>query len=221
MAVFYIVVGLNIWVFEGNILETGYATLDSYFQLAPWVLMFLVPAISMRSFSDEFHSGTYELLATKPITDVQIVLGKYLAIVALWTITFLPTLLYFFTIINLDLAAASMDIGATIGSYIGLYLLGCVYVAVCILASALTTSQVVAFFIGVLLCYLLYDASYRISLLPVFSGKWDYIIQNLGLSAHYEGISRGVIDFRDLFYFLAIIAIGLLFTKTIVESRKW
>ncbi len=221
MAVFYIVIGLNIWVFEGNILEAGYATLDSYFQLAPWVLMFLIPAISMRSFSDELQSGTYELLATKPITDMQIVMGKYLAVVTLWTITFLPTLLYFFTIINLDTEGASIDEGATIGSYMGLYLLGCVYIAVSILASALTTSQVVAFFVGVLLCYLLYDASFRLSMLPVFSGKWDYIIQNIGLSAHYEGISRGVVDFRDLFYFAAIIAIGLLLTKTIVESRKW
>lgn len=221
MAVFYIVVGLNIWVFDGNILEAGYATLESYFLLAPWVLMFLIPAISMKSFSEEFLSGTYELLATKPITDAQIVIGKYLAVVTLWTITFLPTGLYYFTLSRLDIDGATIDSGVTIGSYIGLYLLGCVFIAVSLLASALTTSQVVAFFIGVLLCYLLYDASYRISLLPIFSGKWDYIIQNLGLSAHYEGISRGVVDFRDLFYFIAIIAIGLLLTKTIVESRKW
>jgi ABC-2 type transport system permease protein len=221
MFIFYIVVGLNIWVFEGNIFDSGYATLDSYFQLAPWILLFLIPAITMRSFSDELQSGTYELLATKPITDTQIVLGKYFANVTLWLFTYLPTLIYYFTISSLDLSGANIDSGATWGSFIGLFFLGCVFIALSLLASAITKSQVVAFFGGVFFCYLLYDAFNRISLLQIFLGKWDYIIQNIGLGAHYDAISRGVVDFRDVFYFLTVIIIANLLTKTIVESRKW
>jgi ABC-2 type transport system permease protein len=221
MGVFLLVVGLNVWVFQGNILESGYATLDSFFGITPWVLIFLIPAITMRSMSDEYSAGTIETLATKPVTDVQIISGKYLAALALWTFTFIPTLLYFLCIAMLDVESNGIDSGATIGSYIGLFLLGAVFTAIGLFASSLSNNQIVAFLLGVLLCYMLYDAFYRISTLPFIVGKADYWIQYLGLDAHYDAISRGVVDTRDVLYFLSVIVVFLGFTKIALERRKW
>ena len=221
MSVFFIVLALNLFIFEGNILDSNYATLDTFFTLAPWILIFLIPAITMRTFADEKQNGTIEFLATKPITDFQIVIGKYLAALILWFLTFLPTLIYFICVKKLSLENAPIDSGATIGSYIGLFFLGAVFVGIGIFSSAITNNQIVAFLVGVFLCYLMYDAFFRLSSLPIFEGRLDYIIQSIGLNAHYDSISRGVVDTRDIIYFLSVISLFLIATRTALESRKW
>ena len=152
MGVFFLFLGLNLWVFPGNIFEGLYASLDPFFATAPWVLVFLIPAITMRTFSDEFKSGTFELLATKPISDYKIILGKYFASLFLWLITWLPTIIYFFCVKSLSLKGATIDLGATIGSYLGLFLLGAIFVAIGIFASSLTNNQITAFVVVVLFC---------------------------------------------------------------------
>ncbi len=221
MGVFLLVTGLFIWVFpETNALDYGRSDLDSFFSLAPWVLTFLIPAITMRSFSEEFKSGTIELLATRPITDFQIVMGKYLAAFFLVLFTILPTLLYMYTIRQLSLSPG-MDVGAAWGSYIGLLLLGASFVAIGIFASAITNNQIVAFLLAVFLCFFCYSAFDYLSELNVFYTTIDHIIEQLGINAHYQSISRGLIDTRDIIYFFSFIAAFLLLTKTVVESRKW
>jgi ABC-2 type transport system permease protein len=221
MAVFFIVLALNLFIFPGNILDSNYATLDSFFTLAPWILIFLIPAITMRSFADEKQSGTIELLATKPVTDFQIVAGKYLAALLLWLFTFLPTLLYFICVRKLSLDEAPLDSGAAWGSYLGLFFLGAVFAAIGIFSSSISSNQIVSFIIGVFLCYLMYDAFLRISSLSIFEGQIDYFIQAAGLNAHYDSISRGVVDTRDIVYFLSVITLFLIGTRTALESRKW
>jgi ABC-2 type transport system permease protein len=221
MAVFFLFLGFNLFVFEGNILDGGYATLDSFFAIAPWISIFLISAITMRSFADELQSGTIELLATKPLSDTQIVLGKYLGAIVLWLFIFIPTVIYFICITQLDLPNAPIDSGATIGSYIGLFLLGVVFISIGLFSSSVTGNAIVSFLLSVFLCYLMYDAFFRLSTLAYFSGKLDYIIQYIGLSAHYDSISRGVADTRDIIYFLSIASMFLVGTRTALESRKW
>jgi ABC-2 type transport system permease protein len=219
--VFFLFLGLNLWVFPGNIFEGLYASLDPFFATAPWVLVFLIPAITMRTFSDEFKSGTFELLATKPISDYKIILGKYFASLFLWLITWLPTIIYFFCVKSLSLKGATIDLGATIGSYLGLFLLGAIFVAIGIFASSLTNNQITAFLLGVFLCYVLYDAFFQLSQLPFLNSSIDYFIQSIGIGDHYESISRGVIDTRDLVYFITVIGFFIISTNTVLESRKW
>ena len=221
MGVVFVFLGLNLWVFPGNIFEGLYASLDPFFATAPWVLVFLIPAITMRTFSDEFKSGTFELLATKPISDYKIILGKYFASLFLWLITWLPTIIYFFCVKSLSLKGATIDLGATIGSYLGLFLLGAIFVAIGIFASSLTNNQITAFLLGVFLCYVLYDAFFQLSQLPFLNSSIDYFIQSIGIGDHYESISRGVIDTRDLVYFITVIGFFIISTNTVLESRKW
>jgi len=221
IGVFLVFLGLNLFVFPGNILEGGYANLDHFFALTPWVMLLLVPAITMRSLADEFRGGTIELLATKPLSDWQIVGGKFLAGIVLWAFTLLPTLLYFACIATLDLEGAPIDSGAVTGSYIGLFLLGTVFVSVGIFASSLSSNQIVAFLLGVLMCYLFYDAFSQLSSLSVFTGPSGYMIQSLGIGAHYDSLSRGLIDSRDLLYFASVVVLFLVFTKTILSRRRW
>lgn len=221
MGVFLLVVGLNVFVFEGNVLESGYATLDVFFSLAPWMMILMIPAITMRSFAEERQTGTLEMLSTKPVSDVQILMGKYLAACTLWLLTLLPTLLYFLAVYQLSLEGAGIDTGAAWGSYFGLLLLGMLFSAAGIWSSALSSNQIVAFLIGIFLCYLVYDAFFRLSTLSLFEGRTAYIILSLGAGAHYDALSRGVIDSRDLVYFITVSGIFLLLTKTTLESRKW
>lgn len=221
IGVFLIVMGLNVFVFEGNVFESGYATLDVFFSLAPWIMILMVPAITMRSFSEEKQTGTLEMLSTKPVSDTAIILGKYFATCTLWVLTLLPTLIYFVAVSVLSLEGAGIDKGATWGSYIGLMLLGMVFCAVGLWSSAISAHQIVAFLIGIFLCYLVYDAFFRISMLSVFSGRAEYIIQSLGAGAHYDAMSRGVIDSRDVIYFLSVAVFFLILSKATLESRKW
>jgi ABC-2 type transport system permease protein len=206
--VFLVVNGLMLFVFEDNILDFGYATLDRFFQLAPWVLLLLIPAITMRSFSEEFKTGTFELLQTRPLRRWQIVMGKYLGSLTVAVVALLPTIVYYFTIQQLS-TDQGIDAGATIGSYIGLFFLAAVFTAIGICASSFTTNSVVAFIAALIGCALLYYGFDAISKLPGLEGGADYYIGMIGIDFHYRSISRGVIDSRDIIYFLSVIILLL------------
>jgi len=220
--VFLLINGLFLWVFplQFNILDFGFASIDNLFMLSPFVFLFLIPAITMRSFADEQKTGTIELLLTKPLSDIQIILAKYLAGLVLVLFALLPTLVYFFSVYKLGLPPGNIDLGGMWGSYLGLLFLGAGFVAIGIFASSLAENQIVAFIIAVFLCgflYLGFEFIYSFSLF----GKIDLFIQSLGMNAHYTSMSRGVIDSRDVLYFGSLIAIFLLLTKIKLESRKW
>lgn len=219
--VFLLTTWLFLWIFpDTNILSYGYASLESLFFIAPWVFMFLIPAITMRSIAEETSSGTIELLATRPLTDLQIVLGKYFAALFLVFIALLPTLVYYYTVYALSIAPG-IDTGATWGSYLGLFFLGASFVSIGIFASSLTSNQIVAFLLAIFLCFFCYAAFDYLSKLNIFYAKIDDLIEQLGINAHYLSISRGVVDTRDLVYFVSFNAIFILLTKTVLESRKW
>ena len=196
---------------ESSILEYGYATLDKFFELAPWVLLFLVPAITMRSLSEEFKAGTFEILKTKPLTPWQIVLGKYTAILLVLFFVIVPTFIYIITIKSLS-AAGNIDTGAIIGSYIGLFLLTAVFAAISLCCSSFTNNAVVAFLISAFVCLILYFGFNAVSRLPLLQGNADYYVEMLGIDFHYRSISRGVLDSRDVIYFMSIIFLSLLIT---------
>lgn len=220
--VFLLINSLFLWVFPGdfNIIENGYATLDSLFSLAPWVFLFLVPAVTMRLFSEEKRTGTIELLFTRPISDLQIILAKYFSGLLLVLLSLLPTLVFFLSVYWLGNPPGNIDIGGTWGSYIGLFFLAAIYVAIGVFASSLTENQIVAFIVGMVLAFLFYLGFEFISSLT-FLDSIDYLILNLGINEHYKSMSRGVIDTRDVLYFLAVIAVFVLLTRTVLESRKW
>lgn len=197
---------------DSNIFDFGYATLSSFFELAPWVFIFLIPALGMRSFADEFKSGTFETLKTSPLTKWQIVAGKYLAIIAVILIALFPTLLYVITIHSLS-STGGIDSGAITGSYIGLFFLASVFAAITIWCSSLTPNAVIAFLLSAFACIVLYFGFTAISKLPVFTGNADYYIEMLGIDFHYQSISRGVLDPRDIIYFLSIIFFFLFATQ--------
>jgi ABC-2 type transport system permease protein len=222
IAVFLLLLGLFLWIFpDTNILDFGYANLDSFFNIAPYIFIFLIPAITMRSFAEEINTGTIELLATRPVTELQIILGKYFAALLLVFVAILPTLIYFYTIYHLADPVGNVDTGGIMGSYFGLFFLGAVFVAIGIFCSAITSNQIVAFIIGVFLCLFIYLAFGYIAQFGVFVGKNDYFVELLGLSAHYDAMGKGVIDSRDVIYFLSIISFFILLTRTAVSSRRW
>lgn len=219
--IFLVVLGLFLWVFpESSILEYGYAGLDSLFNIAPFLFMFLIPAITMRSFAEEQKEGTFELLATKPLTDWQIVIGKYLASLTIVLFALIPTLIYYYTVYDLGATRGNIDSGAVIGSYIGLLLLGAAFSAIGIFSSSITKNQIIAFAIAVFLCFFAFSGFDSLSTVLSLQ-KFDHILVNLGINEHYQSISRGVLDTRDLIYFLSLIALFLLITKTILGGRKW
>lgn len=222
IAVFLTTISLFLWIFPGetNILDAGYATIAPLFYIAPWVFMFLIPAITMRLFAEESRTGTIELLLTKPLTDFQIVLAKYIAGFSLVLFSLLPTLVYFYSVYNLGTPVGNIDVGGTIGSYFGLLFLGSVFVAIGVFASAITNNQIISFIVAVFLCFFCFIGFESISSLQLL-GSIDDIIIKLGINAHYMSMSRGVIDTRDVIYFLGIIMLFLLFTKTTIGSRKW
>jgi ABC-2 type transport system permease protein len=220
IVVFLLLTGLFLWVFPDNILDKGYADLGPLFFIAPWVFLFLVPAVTMRSFSEERRTGTMELLLTKPITEWQLVLAKYIAAVVLVLLALLPTLFYWYSIGTLATPAWNIDNGAIRGSYIGLFLLASTFTAIGIFASSLTESQIVAFLIAVFLCFIVHVG---FQLLADFSvmGALEGPVKGLGIQQHYESLSRGVVDLRDVLYFLGVDAIFLMATRTVVQSRTW
>ncbi len=221
IAVFLILVGLVMWVFPNNAFDSGYANLDILFTNAPMVFMLLIPAVTMRLFSEEKKNGTLEIIATRPVSELQIILGKYFAALVLVISALLPTLLYYYTVFHLATPEGNVDAGAIRGSYIGLCLLSATFISIGVFASALTDNQIVAFILAAFLCFTFYLAFNALSGLQLFGGKADDIIQSIGIQYHYESISRGVVDSRDLIYFLSLIMIFILCTKTTLESRKW
>ena len=222
IVVFLLITGLFLWVFQSdfNLLSYGYANLDGLFILAPWVFLFLVPAVTMRSFAEENRTGTIEMLLTKPLSDWQIILAKFLASVALVLLALIPTAVYYFSVYRLGFPMGNLDKGGILGSYIGLFLLSSSFVSIGIFCSSVTNNQILAFILSVFLCGFLYigfDLIYSMSLF----GKVDLFIQQLGMASHYSSMSRGVIDTRDLIYFLSVIVVFLSLTKLTLSSRKW
>lgn len=211
IALFLIINGLMLWVFEGqyNILNSGFADLAPFFTLAPWILIFLIPAVTMKSFSDEIKMGTLELLLTKPLSVWQIVSGKFLASVLLILMALIPTLLYVYVVYLMGQTEGNLDLGSTFGSYFGLMFLIAAYASIGIFSSTLTENQIVAFIISVFLCFVLYFG---------FQGIASYIpyiesfIVALGMEAHFKSIGRGVIDSRDVLYFVSITYLFLFFS---------
>lgn len=219
IVLFLLVNALYLFVLkDSNIFDFGYATLVNFFELAPWVFIFLIPALAMRSFSDEFKSGTFETLQTRPLTQWQIVWGKYFSIIVVLLIALLPTLLYVFTINSLS-SAGGIDTGGITGSYIGLCLLAAVFAAISIWCSSLTSNSVIAFLVSAFACLILYFGFGAISKLPVFSGNADYYIEMLGIDFHYQSISRGVVDTRDIVYFFSIIFLFLFATQKNLNKK--
>ncbi|MBC7866609.1 MAG: ABC transporter permease [Gloeobacteraceae cyanobacterium ES-bin-316] len=203
---------------DSSIFEYGYATLDKFFELAPWVLLFLVPAISMRSLSDEFRAGTFEILKTKPLTPWQIVAGKYFSILLVLLFVIIPTFIYIITIKNLS-SSGNIDTGGIAGSYLGLFLLAAVFAAISLCCSSFTSNAVVSFLISAFACLILYFGFSAISQLPVLQGSADFYIEMLGIDFHYRSISRGVVDSRDLIYFFSIIFLSLLITTKNLHQK--
>ncbi len=219
--VFLLLIGLFTWVFaDTNVLSLGYSNLDTLFLMAPWIFIFLISAITMRSFSEEIKQGTFEILRTKPITSYQIILGKYLAAVVLVVFSILPTLLYFYSIYQLGLPEGNIDMGATWGSYLGLLLLGSGYAAIGVFSSAITPNQIVAFIVSMFICFFFFLGFEQMSQLSLFGGL-DSLVQSLGIQFHYESISRGVIDTRDVLYFLSLIVLFLVLTQFVLDKKKW
>ncbi len=216
IGVFLLFTGLFLWVFPGeyNILDSGYAQLDGLFSLAPWLFLFLVPALTMRMFAEEKRTGTIELLYTKPITKLSIVLGKYLAGVILVILSLIPTIIYFFTVYKLS--EQGVDSGAFWGSFIGLFFLASIYVAIGVFSSAISSNQIVSFIVAVIICFVVYLGFDFIGSL-FSSGKTITFISNLGINAHYESMSRGVIDSRDVVYFLSASALFIFGTKILIR----
>lgn len=223
IAVFLIAIGLFLWIFPGNdlnIAESGYASIDGLFNITPWVYMFLIPAITMRMFSEEKRTGTIELLLTRPLTEFQIVFAKYLSGLILVLISLLPTLIYAFTVYEYAAPIGNVDIGGMAGSYLGLFFLAAGFVAIGVFSSATTDNQLVAFIVAMFLCMICYTGFQSLAgIMPV--GAFANVVYQLGISAHYDSMSRGVIDTRDVIYFLSVISIFLMMTKLTLESRKW
>ncbi|MBI9061994.1 MAG: gliding motility-associated ABC transporter permease subunit GldF [Marinilabiliaceae bacterium] len=222
VSVFLLTTGLFLWVIPGemNILFGGYSTLESLFYLAPWVYLFLVPAVTMRLFADEKKAGTLELLLTRPVSEMKIVWAKYLAGLIVVIISLLPTFIYFFSVYYLGNPVGNMDVGGTWGSYLGLFFLAAIYVAIGVFASALSDNQIVAFVIAVVLCFLLYSGMDSIAAMPGLRSLSD-TITTIGIDSHYRSISRGVVDSRDIIYFAGVVYFFLFLTKTVLNSRKW
>ena len=219
---FLVVLGLFLWVFptDFNILNFGYANVDGLFIIAPFVFLFLIPAVTMRSFSDEKKSGTIELLFTRPLTDLQIIMAKYSASFVLVVLSLLPTIVYYFSVWQLGIPVGNIDNGGFWGSFIGLLFLGATFTAIGIFASALSDNQVVSFILAIAIsafAYLGFELIYSFSMF----GNFDLFIRSLGISAHYSSISRGVIDTRDVVYFLSVISLFIFLTGFTLSRRKW
>ncbi len=218
IGVFLLINGLFLFIFNDdfNILNAGFADVNSFFYLAPWVFLFLIPAITMKSFADEFNSGTIELLKTKPISDWQIVMGKFWASLLLVVIAIIPTFIYVFTVYKLGNPEGNIDFGSTIGSYIGLLFLAATYTAVGLFTSTLSKNQIVAFILGVFITFFLY---YGFDALSSSIDDNGSTIQSLGINEHFKSISRGVIDTRDIVYFISVTAFFLFITKTRLDNE--
>jgi len=215
IGIFLITNGLFIWVFKGefNIWDYGFADLSGYYFIAPWIFIFLIPAITMKSFSEEKKQGTLELLLTKPITNWQLVLGKFLGAFTLIVLTLLPTLLYIYTVYQLGNPIGNIDLGSAFGAYAGLLGIAMIYCAVGIFTSALSNNQIVSFILAVFVCFLMYYSFEALSDITNIS------IENFGIKAHFNNISKGIIDSRDIIYFFSVSFLFLFFTKLTLTKK--
>lgn len=220
--VFLLINSLFMWVFPGewNVLDSGYAGLETLFFLSPWVFLFLVPAVTMRMFAEEKRTGTIELIYSKPVTERGIVYGKFLASVALILLALLPGLIYYLSVYMLGETPGNLDKGGTWGAFMGLCFLASVYAAAGIFSSSVTDNQVVAFILAVFLCFFLFAGFDSIAYLPGLK-KFDEFVIRLGINEHYKSISRGVIDIRDISYFLAVVVVINEATVLVLLSRFW
>jgi ABC-2 type transport system permease protein len=222
IVVFLIFNGLFLWIIEGesNVMSYGLANIDGLFLLAPWIFLFLIPAITMKMFAEEKKNGTIELLLTKPLSDISIIFSKFLAGVILVIVSILPTLIYVIAVYQLGLPKGNLDLGGIMGSYLGLVFLGSIFVAIGIFCSSLTDNQIIAFILSVVLSGIMYIGFEYLAVIPLLS-EVDLLIRSLGINHHYSSISRGVIDTRDVIYYLSTIGLFLLLTKLCLESRNW
>lgn len=221
IGVFLVATGLLLWVFpDTSVLDYGYADLGTLFALGPYVFIFLVPAITMRSFAEENKAGTLELLLTKPLTDWGIVLGKFLASFLLVLFALIPTVIYYYSVYRLGNPAGNVDTPGVIGSYIGLALLGGVFCSVGILASSITGNQIVAFIVAAFLCFVLFTGFDSLAGLPALAAN-ALAVRQLGILYHYDALSKGLIDSRDILYFFSVIYLMLSLTKLTLGSRQW
>lgn len=222
VVVFLLANSLFMWVFPGemNVIDSGYASVDTLFLMAPWVFLFLVPAVTMRLFSEEKRTGTMDLLLSRPLSDLRLILAKYLAALALVIFSLIPSLFYLFSVYLLADPAGNVDMGGTWGSYAGLVFLAGLYVAVGLFCSSITDNQVVAFVLAAGISFFMYTGFEYAGNLKFLEGINEWIT-GMGISGHYASMSRGVIDSRDLVYFLGWNAVFLFSTRTVLESRKW
>ena len=222
ISVFLLFVGLFMWVLptDANVIDNGYADLSTLFTVAPWLFLFLIPAITMRSFADEKSSGTIELLQTRPLSDLSIILAKYFGGLVLVVFALLPTLVYFMSVYQLGNPIGNIDTGSVWGSYIGLLLLAASFVSIGIFSSAITNNQIVSFIMAVFLSWGLWIGLETVASFQ-FLGTWDHLLLGIGINSHYSSLSRGVIDTRDVVYLLSLIAVFIALTRTVLESRKW
>ncbi|WP_228851355.1 gliding motility-associated ABC transporter substrate-binding protein GldG [Aegicerativicinus sediminis] len=219
IAIFLLLTGLAIWVFKGemNILDNGFADLSSFFTLAPWIFIFLVPAITMRSFADEKKQGTLEILLTKPVSVIKIVLGKFFGYFLLILLALLPTFIYVYSVYQLGNPIGNLDTGSIIGSYFGLVFIAAAYTSIGVFSSSITDNQIVAFVIGVFLCFFMY---YGFEGLSEYNILGNFHPESLGMDYHYSSISRGVLDINDFIYFLSITTFFVLLTVPMVRNRR-
>jgi len=222
IGIFLVLMGLVMWVFpEYSVLDGNYASMDTLFSMAPLIFLFLIPAVTMRAFAEETQTGTIELLVTRPVSDWQIVGGKFLACLTLVVFALLPTVLYYLTVYQLGAPPGNLDSGGIWGSYVGLILLAAAFVAIGIFASSLTNNQIIAFLLAAFLCFFIFMAFDYLSRLPVFFGKTDDLVQAFGIQYHYNSMSRGVLDSRDLVYFLSLSAVFIAATVLSLGRRRW
>ena len=221
ISVFLTGIGLLMWVFpQTNVLDYGFADMQTLFGLGPYVFMFLIPAITMRLFAEEKKSGTMELLFTRPLSDLQIIFGKYFSAVFLVIFSLIPTVIYYYSIHQLGNPVGNLDSAGIMGSYLGLILLGGLFAALGVLASSLTENQIVSFILGAFLCFLFYDGIESLAALDLW-GAASYKLEQLGIVYHYNALSRGLVDSRDIIYFVSMSLSILLLTQLIIGSRKW
>jgi len=219
--VFLLAAGLFLWVLpDTNMLDYGYASMAQFFIISPWLLMFLIPSITMRAFADEYKAGTMDWLHTKPVTTSQIVAGKFLAAGTLVVIALLPTVVYIFSIYWLSVDVHSIDFGAIVGSYLGLLFLSAAFTAIGIFGSSLTENQIVGFLIALFLCFLMYSGFEALSRIDAFRGGADYYLGMIGMDYHYNSMSRGVLDSRDIIYFLSVTVLFLTAAWAVVKNKK-
>ncbi len=219
IGVFLTSIGLMMWVFtDTSVLDYGFADMDTLFSLGPYVFIFLVPAITMKSFAEEKKLGTLELLLTKPLSDGSIVMGKFLAAFALVLFSLIPSLIYYFSIYQLGNPVGNIDSAGVAGSYVGLMFLSLVFCAIGLLASSLTTNQIVSFIVAAFLSFIFYTGFDSLSAL---TGNAALLVKQFGILYHYESLSRGVIDSRSVIYFMSLAGLILFSTKTVISSRQW